>query len=94
MNKLITIFFLTSYLFSRTVLGQLVKLPAFVNHFKEHKTQNKDLTIWQFLCIHYAHGNVKDADYEEDMKLPFKTHLNCFIQTNVVVPPTFFNNLY
>ena len=23
--------------------------------------------------IHYSHGIVKDADYEKDMKLPFKT---------------------
>lgn len=87
MKKAIAIFFLTTYLFSTTELSQLLKLPSFVNHFIEHKEQNKDITLWQFLCIHYAHGDVKDADYDKDMKLPFKTHDNFSIQRSVAVPP-------
>ena len=56
-----------------TELGQLLKFPAFVQHYKEHKSENKDLTLGEFLMIHYSNGIVKDADYEKDMKLPFKT---------------------
>jgi len=44
-----------------------------VEHFMEHKQQNKNLSFLAFLEIHYAHGNPKDADYEKDMKLPFKS---------------------
>lgn len=89
MKKTIAIFFLITYLFSTTALSQFLKLPAFVNHFIEHKQQNKDLTIWQFLCIHYAHGDVKDADYDKDMKLPFKTHNNTAAEISVAEPPFF-----
>lgn len=66
-----------------TELYQLLKLPFLVEHFIEHKEQNKDITLMQFLYLHYAYGDVKDADYEEDMKLPFKSH-NHTITTNIV----------
>lgn len=39
----------------------------------EHKQADKTLTLLQFLNMHYAQENPKDADYEKDMKLPFKT---------------------
>lgn len=58
---------------SATELGQLVKLPLLVEHFAEHKKEDKDLNLWQFLRMHYANGNPKDADYDKDMQLPFKT---------------------
>lgn len=61
-----------------TELYQLLKLPFLVEHFIQHKEQNQDITLVEFLCLHYAHGDVKDADYEEDMKLPFKSHSNSF----------------
>ena len=66
-----------------TELYQLLKLPFLVEHFMEHKEQNKDITLLDFLSLHYANGDVKDADYEEDMKLPFKSHSNT-ITTNIV----------
>ena len=59
-----------------TELYQLLKLPFLVEHFMEHKEKNKDITLAEFLYLHYAQGDVKDADYEEDMKLPFKSHSN------------------
>ena len=59
-----------------TELYQLLKLPFLIEHFMEHKEQNKDITLMEFLYLHYADGDVKDADYEEDMKLPFKSHNN------------------
>lgn len=67
---------MTSYVFSATELSQLLKLPTLVTHYIEHKEQNQELSFWQFLCIHYAKGNVKYADYDKDMKLPFKTSDN------------------
>ena len=89
MKKAIVILFMASYLFSTTELSQLLKFPEFVIHFFEHKEQNKDLTLWEFVNIHYAQGDVKYADYDKDMKLPFKTHDNCSAQMNVNVPPSF-----
>lgn len=87
MKKFFAISFLFLYLFSTTELHQLLKVPLLIEHFVEHKEDNSHLTLWQFLHLHYAMGNVKDADYDKDMKLPFKTpdnHVAFFI--NVYLP--------
>lgn len=76
-------------MFSTTELYQTLKLPILIEHFIEHKEQNNQLTLWQFLCMHYAEGDVKDADYEQDMKLPFKTHLNINYATFTAYLPTY-----
>lgn len=87
MKKIVTILFLSSYLFATTELSQLFKLPVLISHFMEHKQEDKDLSFWQFLCIHYAHGNPKDADYDKDMKLPFKAHDNCVTSIICITTP-------
>ena len=57
-----------------------------VQHFVEHREENKHLTLWQFLYLHYA-TNHADADHHKDMQLPFKTHHNCIATfQNVVIP--------
>ena len=78
---------LSVYLISTTELYQLVKLPMLVEHFNEHKGQDKDITLWDFLCMHYAHGDVKDADHDKDMKLPFKSHDGCFSSSVIAYIP-------
>ncbi|HEY9341139.1 MAG TPA: hypothetical protein VIQ23_06130 [Hanamia sp.] len=87
MKKLFAISFLFIYLFSTTELHQLLKAPLLIEHFMEHREENKDITLWQFLYAHYAGDYVKDADYDKDMKLPFKTHSNCVSSfSNVYLP--------
>lgn len=78
---------LATYLFTTTEFGQLLKVPILISHYLEHKASS-NLTLSQFLSMHYAQGDVKDADYAKDMKLPFKTHENCanFINTLVAQP--------
>lgn len=62
-------------------------MPMLVEHFIEHRKENKNITLYQFLSMHYTMGDVKDADYEKDMKLPFKTHDNCIATVlNVYLP--------
>jgi len=77
LKKIVAISLLSVYLLSTTELYQLLKLPLLVHHYVEHKQENKDLSLWGFLSMHYAHGIVKDSDYDKDMKLPFKTHDGC-----------------
>lgn len=78
---------LATYLFTTTELGQLLKIPILISHYLEHKASS-NLSLSQFLNMHYAQGDIKDADYANDMKLPFKTHENCtnFINTLVMQP--------
>ncbi|MDP1801412.1 MAG: hypothetical protein Q8L81_08675 [Bacteroidota bacterium] len=54
-----------------------MKLPLFVKHFIEHKSMDSHLSLSGFIEMHYAHNDTKDADNDEDMKLPFKTHDAC-----------------
>lgn len=69
-----------------------MKIPFFIKHYQLHKNLNASLDLWAFLSHHYSNGDVKDIDYEEDMKLPFKIPHNCvnnlpyFIQHIRVLP--------
>jgi len=51
-----------------------VKIDAFISHFYEHQESNSELTILEFISIHYFGTDQKDADFEKDMELPFKAH--------------------
>ena len=87
MKRFFAISFLLIYLFSTTELHQLLKVPLLVQHFIEHREENKQVTLWQFLYVHYAMKDAKDADHEKDMKLPFKSHDNCIAAiSNVYLP--------
>ncbi|MBS1915539.1 MAG: hypothetical protein JST87_04630 [Bacteroidetes bacterium] len=76
MKKITAIFFFAAYLMSTTEVRQLLKLPIVFEHFAEHRLQNKNIGILEFLDIHYMHGSPIDNDYSHDMKLPFKTSDN------------------
>jgi hypothetical protein len=82
LRKAITILFLSIYLLSATEISQLLKLPKLIEHVKAHQ-----LSLWEFLCIHYGQGNVFDADYNEDMKLPFKAENNTVALTSSAYYP-------
>ncbi len=86
-KKISAIFLLTVYLFSTTEVKQLLKLPVIFQHFAEHKQQDGQMTILKFLSIHYLHGSPKDKDYEQDMKLPFKTSGDCISTVSSDVIP-------
>lgn len=68
---------LSFYLLSSTELIQLLKLPVLVDHYIEHRQKDRDISLFSFLHMHYAEGDVQDADHDKDMKLPFKSHNSC-----------------
>jgi hypothetical protein len=87
MKNFIIILFLSSYLFSTTQLSELLKINLLIEHYVEHTNKDKNLTLWNFLCMHYSGNNVKDTDYNKDMKLPFKMLDNCnFASINFCTP--------
>jgi hypothetical protein len=91
MRKVTAYLFLFVYLFANTELHELAKVGAFVAHFAEHQKENKDITLTEFIEIHYFSGNVIDDDYEQDMKLPFKTtDCNNFSPTHTIPQPVYF----
>jgi len=61
-------------MFGATDAYQLLKLPLLVSHYVEHLEQNPDISFLKFLKMHYSGEITIDADYQEEMQLPFKTH--------------------
>jgi hypothetical protein len=90
LKKVTVIFFLTVYLFATTEASQLLKLPVIFEHYAEHKQEDKQITILEFLAIHYLHGSPRDKDYDRDMKLPFKTSNDCISTVSSVIIPVAF----
>ncbi|HLZ88184.1 MAG TPA: hypothetical protein VKQ52_13110 [Puia sp.] len=75
-KKAIAILLMSVYLFGTTEAYQALKLPLLVRHYIKHKHENPNLTLLGFLKLHYSDKTVFDADYQQDMKLPFKTQEN------------------
>ncbi len=76
---------LSLYLLSALHPGELAKLPHFYKHFLFHQRQDR-MNLWAFISHHYTNGNHKElADYDEDMKLPFKIPQNCIFLTGFFV---------
>lgn len=51
---------------------QLMKLPVLVMHYIEHRAQDGNLTVMQFLSMHYWGHDNNDNDQDRDDQLPFK----------------------
>lgn len=99
----LTIFCFAAIVIAGTELHQLLKLPVLVQHFKEHRQEDKDISLLRFIVVHYFSGNPKDKDYERDMQLPFKTTECSLLITMAVVsqpsvaaesPEFFISNTY
>jgi hypothetical protein len=76
------------YLFSATELNELWKLPIFISHFIEHRQESPDITLIDFITLHYFSGDVRDADYARDEQLPFRDHNQCLIGTISSIVPS------
>ncbi|MVT40315.1 hypothetical protein GO495_06960 [Chitinophaga oryziterrae] len=61
------------FILHNTALDQILKLPVLVAHYHEHQQLNGDISIMDFLCMHYWGKDIRDKDYERDMQLPYKT---------------------
>ena len=55
-------------------MSELLKVPFLVEHFQVHKAGDASMTISKFVKIHYGSQNRVYEDYDQDMKLPFKSH--------------------
>lgn len=73
MRTLAAIILLFLFTTTQTPLGQLLKLPLLIEHYRKHKKLD-DVSFLKFLNDHYA-ADHNDADRPEDEQLPFKTVL-------------------
>lgn len=88
MKKLTAILFISIYLFSTTEASQLLKLPLIFLHYAEHSEEDKSISFFEFLDMHYMHGSPKDKDYDRDMQLPFKTSNDCISSISPAFVPS------
>lgn len=77
------------YTCTGTTLQQLQKAPVLVAHYQEHQKLTPEISLTQYLVLHYLNGTVKDADYERDMQLPFKTLDIVTSSTPLLIPASF-----
>ena len=87
MRQIIALLLLSLYLFTSTNLGELLKLPQLVEHYKDHQKIQEEITFTKFIHQHYAHGDVDDDDRDQDMKLPYKS-IDITFATSFTVLPT------
>ncbi|RTL60890.1 MAG: hypothetical protein EKK37_01690 [Sphingobacteriales bacterium] len=79
-RKLAAILFLFVLISSNSELHQLLKIPALISHFIEHKKADHSISFIAFLKLHYKETREIDKDHDRDMQLPFKAD-NCSFLT-------------
>ena len=72
MRKVTPKLFLLIYLATATELHQFLRLPAFFEHYEEHKRASPAINLIDFIVLHYFGENSSDSDYASDRQLPFK----------------------
>lgn len=73
LKKLSACFLLALYLFSATAMAELMKIPVLVEHYYDHRQENKNIELIAFLAQHYYTEDGTDMDADEDSRLPFKS---------------------
>jgi hypothetical protein len=87
-KKRIAVILTFVYLFTATELNQLWKFPIFISHFIEHREESPDITLLEFVALHYFSGDVRDADFARDEQLPFRDNSESIIGTISSLVPT------
>lgn len=88
MNKAVVLFLITVLICANTSIGQLLKVPNLIEHYKEHKNEvaNSSSSFIDFIKEHYSKNT--DSNNEEHQDLPFKTFEQ---NTNLLVVFTLIN---
>ncbi|NJM52329.1 MAG: hypothetical protein HC846_02405 [Blastocatellia bacterium] len=85
MKKLFAISLVIFYINSNTEFHELMRVPILLEHFTQHKKLVGDISIWEFLAMHYNTNEPHDAD---DNKLPFKDTDHSFIAASLAITPS------
>ena len=74
MKRTIAIFFLFTFLSANTAFGEVWKLPVLLQHYWEHTKNENNITLLEFLIIHYSDRSNHSANSTHHHKnLPFKS---------------------
>lgn len=78
-KKAVAFLLLSLYMLSFSEFHQFLKMPVLVQHFLEHRQQDRTISFWSFLEEHYIHQYVVDDDYQRDNQLPFRDTDCCIV---------------
>src|SRR5690606_22129474 len=68
-------------------LREALKLPLLVQHYIKHISEHPEMSVREFISMHYLEGIIMDEDYDQDMQLPFKAvNLSAFVITGIFIP--------
>ncbi len=76
---------LSLYLLSATELCELLKMDVLIEHFKETKKQEGDISFMQFLFMHYVTDDGNSKDNNRDEQLPFKSQASLMASVSMAV---------
>ena len=89
MKKIYAILFLFIFLCANTAFGQLLKLPALIQHFHLHEKDNTDtghhMDFFDFIKKHY-NDSTTDKPGHDHKDLPFKGSNSCCLNSQIVLP--------
>lgn len=85
MKKAIAYFLCIIYLFAATEASQLLKIPLLIKHYQNHNLQEQ-VGFISFLKQHYVDAFEYDADYQQDLQLPFKMPVTANLLVSNALP--------
>jgi hypothetical protein len=71
------------------LLAEILRLPSLIEHLKEHRLENPNISIVAFLYLHYADQNHEHSDSRHE-RLPLHCHHVLIAETLVYQHFTFF----
>lgn len=72
-RKIISFFLVVLMGASTFSLGELLKVPELISHYKVHKVKNDQIDFHRFLFLHYSIETGTDDDADNDRQLPFNS---------------------
>lgn len=72
MGRVFGILLLSTFIWVQTPVIQLLKVSTLIEHYYEHRLENNELSIIDYLALHYVHDTDRHPGHDRDMQLPFK----------------------
>lgn len=73
MKRLWIFIFIIHFATGHNPLAELLRLPSLYAHFQEHRVETPDLSLLEFLKLHYADSEHHEADQKHE-NLPMHCH--------------------
>lgn len=55
-----------------SVFNEILKFGKLIEHYHFHENKDSEITILEFITVHYLKDQQHDDDFAMDMQLPFK----------------------